>query len=77
MKKPKVGEIWFDNKKEMRFFIYKTITDTDYEVYKPFDVLYANNQTKYLETKYILENCVFLGKSKIIFNDLFTYKGEK
>lgn len=40
MKKPKVGEIWFDNKKEMRFFIYKTITDTDYEVYKPLSLIH-------------------------------------
>lgn len=53
------------------------IKDTDYAVYKPFDVLYDNNQTRYLETKYILENCTYIGKSKIKFEELFTTKEGK
>ena len=77
MKKPKVNEVWYDNNKNRRFFIYDMIKDTDYAVYKPFDVLYDNNQTRYLETKYILENCTYIGKSKIKFEELFTTKEGK
>lgn len=77
MKKPKINEVWLDKNKNLRFFIYNKIVGCDYEVYKPFDVLYENNQTRYLETKYILNNCEYIGKCKITFNQLFKIKGEK
>lgn len=77
MRKPKINEVWLDKKLNKKFFIYNKIINCEYEIYKPFDVLYENNQTRYLETKYILENCEYLGKCKISFGQLFEIKGKK
>lgn len=72
-KTPKTNEIWFDPIKQKHFYIVDKVK-TDYEVYKPYDVIYENNQTRYLTSSYIRGQCVYKGKAKYKFKDIFEIK---
>lgn len=70
---PRINDVWFDTVKHLCFYIVDKVK-TDTEVYKPYDVLYENNQTRYLTSSYIKEQCVYKGKAKYKFNDIFEVK---
>lgn len=71
-KNPRVNEIWFDSVKNKHFYIVGKCKDDD--VYKPYDVLYEDNQVRYLPKTYIKGQCIFKGKAKNKFETLFEVK---